>query len=329
MQHHCTLFDRNYLARGLALHESLAATHANFLLTVLCLDQVVLDVLSAQRLPNVELLPLDTLERHDPHLAATRSNRTAAEYCFTSKSALMQYVLETHPGATRVTYLDSDLYFFNGPASLDAEIEGSSVALSPHRFPPHLQERYRYGRFNAGWVSVSSGQEGRDFLGWWRQRCIEWCKFVVENGRFADQGYLDQVPRAFPNTRIVSHVGANLAPWNMTGHQISAEEGRVLIDNSPLVFFHFHGLTRVCWRICDTGLAAYGAPLTSAARNLLYRPYLRALARKLKVIDEHRTSSAAARQHATLEGAPSRSSVSSTLRALYGLARSNTGMVLP
>lgn len=329
MEYYCTLFDRNYLARGLALYESLAATHSTYFLTVLCLDQFVFDALSAQALTNVELLPLERLERHDPHLAATRPTRTAAEYCFTCKSILMRYVFERHPNATRITYLDSDLYFFNSPTPLNAEINDSSVALTPHRFPPHLQGRYQYGRFNAGWISVGSGREGGDFLAWWRQSCIDWCKTVVDNGRYADQGYLDQVPQLFPNAHIVGQSGANVAPWNISKHQLSVFQDKVLTDNVPLIFYHFHGLRRIYWRIYDTGLSAYGASLTSAARNLLYRPYLYALTRSLNAIENYRSSSAAAREYITFDGAPYKSGIASTFLALYNLARSKTGMVLP
>ncbi len=78
------------------------------------------------------------------------------EYYFTSKSVLMNYVLEHFEGAARITYLDADLYYFDDPGLLEKEIEGSSVALTPHAFPRKLAERERYGKFNAGWLSASA-----------------------------------------------------------------------------------------------------------------------------------------------------------------------------
>jgi hypothetical protein len=173
-----------------------------------------------------------------------------------------------------VDYLDADLGFFADPAALDQEVASSSVALSPHRFSERHAARIRYGEFNAGWLSVSGDAEGRRFIDWWKDRCIEWCRMVVEDTRFADQKYLDQVPGLFPRAVQVSHPGANLAPWNVDGYRIDLTRHGVRVEGRPLVFFHFHGFKRMLLGFYDSGLHEYGAKLTAATRRGIYRLYL-------------------------------------------------------
>jgi hypothetical protein len=278
MHIYCILFNRNYLTRGLALHRSLERHCRKLKLVILCLDRATLDALSTLALPHVELVSIESLEVRYPELRRVRANRTPVEYCFTCKPALMQFALEKFPAAGRITYLDSDLYYFSDPELLEEEYSSSSVALTPHRFPLRLEDRRQYGQFNAGWVSASADPEGREFIEWWRLRCVEWCRAEVEADLFSDQIYLDQVPELFPNTRALDHPGANVAPWNLDGLNLTVSANMVQVNGKPLVFFHFHGMRRVLYRIYDSGLYGYGVSLSLLARRSIYRPYLSDLA---------------------------------------------------
>ena len=278
MHLYCTLFDRNYVARGLALHASLLRHRKAFRLVVLCLDEPVFDILTALALQNTELVSLSSLEESDPELVRTRPQRTAVEYYFTCKPALLKFMARKYTDAQRMTYLDSDLFYFSDPGPLELEYAGSAVALTPHRFPPRLAELDNRGRFNAGWISVSCGEEGRRFIDWWRARCIEWCRWEVLEDRYGDQKYLDRVPMLFSDVTILDHVGANLAPWNLDGLDIRRTEDGVVVEGKPLVFFHFHGLRRVLYRIYESGLAFYDLNLSPQVRRNIYRPYFSDLA---------------------------------------------------
>lgn len=277
MNRYCTLFDRNYLGRGLSLYRSLLLHSDRFTLHVLCLDEPVFDVLSRAELQGVELIALDTLLKWDPDLAAARNGRAALEFFFACKASLLLYVLEH--GGDRATYLDSDLYFFGDPTLAEREYEGSPVALSPHRFT--LQNRYlaRFGQYNAGWLNVDASPEARRFLAWWRARCLESSTLVHDEVRFGDQKYLDQVPALFPGARVVQHPGCNVGPWNLDARLVSLAEGRVLVEGQPLVFFHFHRLRRALFGLHNTALHEYGVELTPAIRRGIYAPYIAELTR--------------------------------------------------
>jgi hypothetical protein len=325
MRHYCTLFDRNYLDRGLALHRSLLKHCGEFQLHVLCLDAATLQALSALSLPRTSLIRLETLEEWDPALRAARGDRTLVELYFTAKPVLLGYLLEGNPGMSRIEYLDSDLYFFGDPQDAEQEYCLNPVALSPHDFDARNADRTRFGLFNAGWLSVRGDAEGRRFVLWWRDRCVEWCRMVVEDTRFADQKYLDRVPGLFPGAVAVRHPGMNLAPWNIGGRRVAPSAHGVRIDGRPLVFFHFHGLRQMKFGVFDSGLHDYGLRLSGSIRQDLYRPYLRTL---LACRRQLRQLPAAARER--LAGAPGNTGAidlaRQTLRTARAIARRTTLM---
>lgn len=279
MRNYCTLFDQNYLSRGLALHSSLVRHGNDFRLFILCLDRPTFNALSALALPRVELIPVEAVADWDRDLQAARPNRSAPEFYLTCKPVLFRYVFANFDGVDRITYLDSDLYFFSDPGAAEQEFADSAIALTSHRFPSRLAYMKRAGEFNAGWVSVSAAAEGRRFLEWWRARCIEWCRVLFEETRFGDQKYLDQVPGLFQNVVSVSHPGLNAAPWNIDGLRVDASETGVTIEGRPLIAFHFHGMKRVVPRLYDSGLYTYGVRLAGVVRQNIYRPYLKELSR--------------------------------------------------
>lgn len=273
MRHFCTLFDRNYIDRGLSLVRSLERRAGDFKLYILCLDGATEEALAAVRLQRTELVGLDSLEAWDRELATARRNRGMVEFYFTCKPVLLSYVLSREPSATRVEYLDSDVFYFASPSVVEASYAASSVALTPHRFDAPNAWRRRYGECNAGWISVAASSEGRRFVGWWRERCLESCALVEGEEIFGDQKYLDRVPTLFPTAVKVAAPGVNAAPWNIGGVPVALSAEGVRIAGEPLVLFHFHGMRRMLFNLHESGLHDYGVALTPAIREGIYRPY--------------------------------------------------------
>jgi hypothetical protein len=277
MRHFCTYFDRHYLARGLALHASLTRHCPAFTLWVLCMDRITYDILSRLRRPGLEPIAIEELEAYDRPLAAVKTDRRPVEYYFTCTPALPVFLFETRAGIDLLTYIDADLFFFESPQPIFDEIGAASVAIIEHRFPAHLRDFERYGIYNVGWVSFRRDEAGQECVRWWRERCIEWCYDRYEDSRFADQKYLDDWPRRFRNVVSLQHLGANVAPWNVMQYRVESVKGRVFIDGTPLIFYHFHGFRRRNRWLYDTYLAAYGAVAGRVLRTRVYRRYARAL----------------------------------------------------
>jgi hypothetical protein len=272
---YCTYFDHNYLSRGLALYHSLRRHAPGSRLWVLCLSEACHQTLVALDLPDVVPVRLADFEAADPEVAATRAHRSIIEYYFTCTPAWMLFVLAREADAEWVTYLDGDLFFFASPAIIYEELEGASVAIIPHRYPPRLARLRKFGTYNVGWVGARNESDGTAVIGWWREKCIEWCHDYVDGDRFADQGYLDSFPRLFPRVRIIENIGANLAPWNIGNYRIDFRGNRVLIDAiHPLVFFHFQGLKKALRWFIFNSHRVYRAPFSSAVRDHIYKPYI-------------------------------------------------------
>ncbi len=84
-----------------------------------------------------------------------------------------------------------------------------------------------------------------NFLQWWRVRCLEWRHDHVEDGKFADQKFLDQSPALFGSVAVLAHPRANLAAWNLTGVKLRRVDDTVTVSGWPLIFYHFHQLKRI------------------------------------------------------------------------------------
>ena len=124
-----------------------------------------------------------------------------------------------------------------------------------------------------GWLSFKRDEHAIACLHWWREQCIEWCYDRVEDGRFADQRYLDTWPDRFPGVVVLRHKGANLAPWNVSNYKIREDRGRVWVDEQPLIFFHFHGLKKVNTWLYGHNLAVYGVRRSRTVLRSIYAPY--------------------------------------------------------
>lgn len=249
------------------------------------MDAATYGFLQNANLEKVNLVKLEELERACPDLTRVRGERGLVEYYFTCKPALIGFLLKTNPRVDRLTYLDADLYFFADHSLLNEELAASSIAIVEHRFAPNLQSLARTGRYNAGWISIKRDSTGLACVEWWRQRCIEWCYDTPDNGRYGDQGYLDEFSRLFDNVVSIAHKGANLAPWNIGSFRIGSVDGRVVVDGEPLVFFHFHGLRQLRRWLFDSGFHGYQVSMDKTTKENIYRPYVRLLYQYKKCIN--------------------------------------------
>jgi hypothetical protein len=282
---YCTLFDANYLPRGLALYESLRRHEAGSRLRVFCMDSATKSILDRLDLPDLLPIALQELEQHDPELRAVKGDRTPLEYCWTATPSVALYCLEREPKVDLITYLDADLYFFSSAQPIFDELDGEAVMIVPHRYAPetaHLEATS--GIYNVELVSFRRDDDGLEALRWWRERCLEWCYYRVEDGKLGDQKYLDDWPERFERVHVLEHVGGGLAPWNVSRYRIHERGGEVMVDDVPLVFYHFHSLK--LFRTPSPFRRAWSSayPVEGEELRLMWQPYLAALGRALEMI---------------------------------------------
>lgn len=273
----CTYFDSRYLPKGLAMYHSLRRQLGEVELWILCLDEEVRIQLAKKRLPGIRLLTLAELEAADPELAACKGERRLVEFYFTSTPCFTRHVMRAEPAVEWTTYLDADLFFFSSPEPIFKEMQAGDVGIIAHRFGEKQKHLEAYGIYNVGWVSFRNTEPGRRCLDWWRERCLEWCHDTPEDGKFADQKYLDHFSGITPTTVSIQHPGANLAPWNVGNYEVKAHDGRITVDGHELIFYHFHDCKQAGLRVFNPGLRKYGFKVTPVLRGQVYPPYLRRL----------------------------------------------------
>jgi hypothetical protein len=291
----CTLFDVNYLPRGLVLYSSLREHCEDFRLHLLCMDEETEHVVEQLELPHVRVVPLRELEAGDRGLLETKTDRSPVEYCWTATPAICLYTLESEPAIDSITYLDADLMFFHDPQPLFDEMAASSTMLVPHRYAPQYRRAEALnGRYNVEWLTFRRDARAIEALTWWRERCLEWCYARVEDGKMGDQKYLDDWPERFEGVHVLEHPGGGLAPWNVAQYRLGERDGHVTVDGRELVFYHYHSL-----RLFEPTAAARAAstllrsprgrspllwttsyPVSRDERRLVWEPYLRSLERE-------------------------------------------------
>jgi hypothetical protein len=285
---YCSYANIDYLPRFMALVQSIRLFDKDSEIYLLCLDEMTLDLAPRLFGDSVTILDVKSIESGYPELLGAKLNRTPIEYVFTLTPYLMRHVQARTDSGSFVIYLDADLYFVSSPEFVVREIESSDVGIIPHGYPGFLSRALlRYGKFNVGWVGVRNSENGRVCLEWWANRCLEWCGDQPMDGKYADQGYLDQFPKLFTGVKILENRGFNLAPWNTSGIQITEDkQGRVIVaGQGPLVFFHFHGLKRIGkWMV--TSQLNYKSPASKQLIDLVYKPYLQSLKHSEELLDK-------------------------------------------
>ena len=271
--HFCTYFDRNYMAMGLTLYRSLMEHATPFTLWVLCLDDVAYDTLVRLGLENLRPVSLREFEEGDEALFRAKQDRSSVEYYFTCTPSWSLYLLHRFPAIDLITYLDADLMFYSSPEPIYREFGDNSVLIVGHRFPEHLRHFEMYGIYNVGLLAFRNDRIGMECLQKWREQCLEWCFDRTEDGKFADQKYLDAWPERFPGVAVLQHKGAGLGPWNWMNYRIRDLDGKPTVDGLPLIYYHFQGLKFLSRRFFDTGVTVYGR-MPGNLRHSLYSRYV-------------------------------------------------------
>ena len=82
----CTLFDKNYLIKGLTMIRSLTKNCKNSTIFVLCLDDETNTILEKININQIKTIKINEVENNELKLA--KRDRTTAEYCWTLASSL-------------------------------------------------------------------------------------------------------------------------------------------------------------------------------------------------------------------------------------------------
>ncbi len=268
--HFCTIIDKSYLLKVLALYNSLSNHMYTFHLWICCIDDITFNLLTQIGLKDTTLIPVHDIE--DEKVKAVKPNRKLNEYCWSLKPVYILYLFENHHKINSIIYLDGDLFFFSNPKELDRQWGTKSMFVCSQRAANHTVKRT--GMYQAGLIGFKRDQNAMACLKWWRDRCLECCSEQFDDDRWADQKYLDQWPRLFKSVKVIDHLGINAAFWNIRFQNVHGENHKIYVRNDKLIVFHFSGFemfTPTEFELCRH------RKLKKNHIKLIYFPYIKAI----------------------------------------------------
>jgi hypothetical protein len=276
MLNFCTLFDSNYLTRGVAMFDSLKQHCREFHLYIFAFDDTCYEVLRKLSLDNITVINLSEFE--DERLLRIKPFRTQVEYCWTCTPAIILFCMKKF-SLTHCTYVDADLYFYADPEILISEMGDKSVLITEHRYSRKYDLTVTSGRYCVQFITFKRDGAGLAALHWWHEACLEWCYARFEDGKFGDQKYLDDWTVRFKSIHVLQNLGGGMAPWNIQQYKVFYKKGKLFGREKKtgkqfeVIFYHFHGVK--FYKNDIIGLNVY--KLTAKQKKLFYRPYIQYL----------------------------------------------------
>lgn len=287
MLNFCTLFDSNYLIKGLCMYDSLKYVCVDFHLYIFAFDEKSDSILRNMQLDYVTVISLSEFE--DPELLEVKGTRGKGEYCWTCTSSTILYCIQKFQ-LDSCTYLDADLFFYNDPKVLIDEMGDKDVLITSHRYTPEYDLSATCGKYCVQFVTFKNTKNGLNVLNWWRNACLNWCYARYEDGKFGDQMYLDDWPTRFEGIHELEHLGGGVAPWNMQQYKFYKTNqywrGIELATKQEfeLIFFHFHAIHSYHMGFMKI-FYFEGYSLSQAIKRDIYLPYITQLLRTNKQLN--------------------------------------------
>lgn len=280
----CTLFDRNYLDKGLVLIDSLDKSTKDYLLYVLAMDKECGEVLAKEANPHIKLISIEDIIKYEPRLSELKAKRGAAEFCWTCTAVICEYILKEY-GEQSVTYIDADMYFYDDASILLDELkvryEKCCVGIMEHRFPRgtyyRLLER-NSGKYCVEFNTFENCEAALKVLAEWKEQCLMACNAISSDEVFGDQKYLVTWPSKYGDV-IGIHKSANggIAPWNIKNYSL---KGTTLMYKKYVlvrrVFYHFAGLEYIDAKTINLHVGNFDREVT----EYFYKPYIEAIEHK-------------------------------------------------
>lgn len=273
----CSLFNGGtYATEGWVCHYSLYKQDPNIKFYLLCMDDEVWKKANTLKDRGIIPIKMEDVEKRYPQLPAVRGTRTFKEYIVTFKPFLPEYIFETY-GEKKLVFTDSDIAFFNDPYEIIRDMGDNAFLVRGHELVPQKAA----GNYNVGLLGFNDIPECREWLHWWQEKVIEWCKWVAhpQNG-FAEQGRLDifdKEPNKFKKIQITPHRGINYAPWHGVKYPLSVKDKEIYVAEDKLICYHYHE-----FEVRANGYHPTGWKLPPEAKHLLYDPYYELVTKSMR-----------------------------------------------
>ena len=258
----CTYFDKNYLSKFINLKSSLEKFNFKHTFYILCLDEFVVDFFKKNNFKDIIVITLKEIEDEYKELLVAKNNREIIEYYFTLSPFLPKYIFKKK-GVNKISYLDSDFYFFKSPEKIIKHNIDCSVTL--------IQQNadQKYGKFNVGWIYFNFNfDETVSIVDDWGNQCLNECLDIPGKNSYADQKYLDTWITKLKFIKILKPEYTCLSPWDSN---LILEEYK-----NSMIAFHYHGL-EIYKNKFSSGFHRYNKRNTKKIIERVYIPYVKNL----------------------------------------------------
>lgn len=268
MNYFATLFDYNYLSRGIVLYNSLKLNCKDFTIYILALDIQTERFFIENHFEHVIVISLQELEENDSRLFSIKSKRSLFEYYFTISPCLPLFLLNKY-NLPHICTLDADIKFYSNPSLLFDYLNEYSMVITPHKFSKENSTLISYGEFNVSFQIFKNDQFGQSCLNSWRNQCIDWCFDYIDGSKFADQGYLNNWPLIYNGSlKILDDEVSGIAPWNVNQFKLEYKKKTILSNSKELIFYHFQGFNSFENRIATSSFEKYNVNISHSLKKL-------------------------------------------------------------
>lgn len=239
----CTYFNIDYLARGLALIESINKNNLDTVIYVLAIDEKV-EIHLKNKFNNVKVINMDYYKNHNNITKSKYSDKK--QFFFSITPNLCKMLLADNEEIDILLYLDADVYVSSDITPIYDEFNDFSVGVCSHRRNKFLKIFFKnYGIYNVGVNLFRNDKVGRKCLHDWSKECNDWYPNMpgYKLSFFSDQIFLDKWPMAYKNRFVeIKNIGVNVAPWNAINYNFKFSKNNLFVNNNKVIIYHFSSL---------------------------------------------------------------------------------------
>lgn len=251
-----TVASKNYLRYAISLRHSFLRHNPDFTFHIVLMDKFAslqeLEASHRLQAQGISIINFEDVKNviDVPHLEQMLFRFDILEMNTTIKPFMFEYFFKQ--GAEKVFFIDPDIYFLS---SLDAAVQAldrSDVVLTPHILTKYTNENsdetfpndrdiLLAGIYNLGFCGLRNSSEALGLLRWWQNNLSVYGHMDVGMGMHTDQNWMNLAGIFCEKTTVLRHKGYNVAYWNLHERSVQSHDGQWLVEEDPLVFFHFSG----------------------------------------------------------------------------------------
>lgn len=253
----CTLFDKRYLEKGLALFESLNKHSSYCKIHLLCLDEDVNSFFKDKDLyDNLKIITysIADLENRFFELMSFKNlqletnldtpfNKKFVNYCWALTPFFCHYLLQ-YENVEHILYCDADLYFYDDVSKCLNDLGDDDIGIITHKHPYHLNGNTPSGIYNVGIVYFKNNENGKSCSEFWKNLLLNpQNEYVEKYGTCGDQKYLELFPIKFKKVKVLDDFAYG-SPWSFDAYDY-VDSKEVIYQNKrqKILFNHFSHFT--------------------------------------------------------------------------------------